>query len=293
LANNKFDGTWPQIHTGLSGPTWNPVSTVYAGTRHARAYYFDETSSLPNTVARKKLCYRESIDDGVTWGTAVCPLLPGTSDNVQTRRDGIAVAFDWYTKNYIVLYNDDVEDPTGQNLCNPVAPDFAHCNRIMGLTMPGPGSTLTTNKLWTIGHHSFSPPSIACRRGSTAADRCMIAFSTSDLYPFLRWQEGGLVASGTSQGVWSMAADRNQTGILLDQSPSVAWSTLDAKFHLVTHRRYSTTSEHKTYNKPQTAGATWTTESTTTYTSGSVSAAVLGTTNFNPILRMYYLQYAE
>jgi hypothetical protein len=293
-ASNRFDSTWA-LHQTLTGATWNPISMVYGGTHHARAYFFDETATGTGINDRKKLCYRESTDGGSTWGATVCPDLPGITppQPIRSRRDGIAVAFDWYTKNYIVLYNDDVEDPANQNWCNPVAPDYAHCNRIMGLTMPGPGSTLTTNKLWTIGHHSFSPPSIACRRGSTSAARCMIAFSTEELAPHLRWPEGGLIASGASEGIWSMSADRFQTSILVDQSPSVAWSTVDAKFHLVTHRRYGTTSEHKTFNKPQTAGATWTAESTTLYTSGSVSAAVLGTTNTNPVLRMYYLQYAE
>ena len=90
-----------------------------------------------------------------------------------------------------------------------------------------------------------------------------------------------------------MSADRFQTGILVDQSPSVAWSAADTKFHLVTHRRYGTTSEHKTYYKLHSPSTSWTNDSTTYYTTNSVSAAVLGTTHYTPILRMYYMQYAE
>jgi hypothetical protein len=91
-------------------------------------------------------------------------------------------------------------------------------------------------------------------------------------------------------------ADRYQTGIRLDHSPSVVWSDYDAKFHLATQRRIGTVSSIVTYTKNHSTGASWGSSQFLLDSTNSISAGFMGTINaygwwIN--LRLFFLQYEE
>lgn len=273
---NTSGTTFTVIDQGKIVPTYNPPATVYGGGGHVRMYVFREYTTSGAEADRKEICYYESLNSGISWGSLTCPMI--ASSTIKTRRDGLAAAFDWKTKNYIVLYTAD------NATCTP------YCDEITAFVQPGVGSSLPPNSVvpWHLTHHSFSPPSIVCR-DSVDSNRCLIAFSTADAQPVLRWVEGGL----NSNGFWTQTADLFQS-LALDQSPSVVWSTYYNKFIVATGQRTYQWSRVDTWSK--TIGATsWTFSGGWLTSTGSFSAPVL--TSVLPgaagDVRMYYAQYAE
>ncbi|MBP6629041.1 MAG: hypothetical protein KBG28_18600 [Kofleriaceae bacterium] len=279
VAMRQFPtGAWQSDLYDGNEPHYSKAAAAYGGSGKRRVFYFYEPTGTASKNDRKKLVYRER--SAGAWGAVVDVLV--NNNIVQSRRDGVAAAFDWATGNYIVLYNDDDEDVSQNPICDPA------CNRIQVVTLPGPNSALSSNQRTLLGHHSFSTPTVACHRTSTAPDRCLIAFSTSQASPWLQWIEGG----PSSAGIWQSSGDRSQTSIELDLSPTVSFSTADGRFYLGTQKRYGTTTQYAIHRKTYSTGAFFSLITQVSSTSQKFSSVTMSS-NSSGLLRYHLFKYQE
>ncbi len=269
-AKRDTSGIWT-LQPSVSTSTWSSPAVVSNGSGLIRNYFLGESS----TSAAKYIRWRESADGGVTWG----PLVASFDGlfSVATRRDGIAAAYDTATNSFAILYTTD-----GTNL-NSVVDTKGNDIRVV---VDGPGATDAFDS--PIGHNTFGTPSIACAP-SNASDRCLVSFGTGELRPTVRWIEGRPL----SNGHWATYADRSQSSIRVDFSPSVGWSNAGQRFVLAAHRRTGTTTTTTLYYKLPTPGSTWLGPWAFSGSSPNFSAGTFGSTIAPSQARLYYSEYAE
>jgi hypothetical protein len=195
--------------SGFSSP-----AVVSNGGAEIRIYRYLEAWTGDQSSHRKRLSYIKSTDGGATWSTVQYPLVLG--NYITTRADGIAAAYDAYTKTYLVAWLGCTE---------------AGCTTVRGITEPAPGSALTSTVGWGTTIVATATPSIACHPTSTAGDRCLIAFKPGGADPRIAWQEGAISSSGANPWTWTSSANF-QGSHKLHASPSVAWATFDSAFHV-------------------------------------------------------------
>jgi hypothetical protein len=153
-----------------------------------------------------QICYRRSLNNGVTWSLETCPV--GAIANTY----GLTAAWDWYSNSYVITYTQH-------------APP-AHNFEIVVLTVPVTGSSTPSTATW-MGVSSPHGPGIACG-GLINGSNCLVAYQTADANGVLGWFTANIAPA---TGVATRGATSSQ-GLLIYDTPSVVYGPSGDSFSL-------------------------------------------------------------
>jgi hypothetical protein len=186
--------------------------------------YQKPTGGTVYTSDLGQICYRRSLNNGLTWPPPeVCPT--GATPNTY----GMTAAWDSFSNSFLIAYT--------QNFNMNV------------LAIPATGSSMPT-KVTSIGIPSPHGPGIACGASPTGSN-CLLIYETSDLNAVLGWTKLNI---NPTTGVASKGPTFSQ-GFFVYDTPSVIYIPAGDTFRLAITQGNSAI---YSFSMPATSGTTWT-----------------------------------
>jgi hypothetical protein len=199
--------------------TFHPVASALGDGTVVSARWVDAT----RTNNSKTLRWAWSTDSGATWAGA--DALRNDADTVQSRRNGLGVAYDPKTARFVAAYlgDDNVDDATDEACDDDAQPSYL-CDEIRLVSILSDG---TSQRHTDVGIRSAVAPQIACG-DTTATNNCVLTWVSTTANACVHWAHGRLDGGGNFVRVNDLATDCYQgfgpVGVLHDPNePARPW----------------------------------------------------------------------
>ncbi len=175
-----------------------------------------------------QICYRLSQNEGITWGSEVCP--PGALATAY----GLTASYDWYSSSFVIAFTQN--DPPG----------VVYEVGILAVPTTGSGGS---PRVSFIGVKSPHGPGIACG-GYLGGSNCMLAFQSTNSVGNLAWTKVAIDPSTRT----ATAGPVSTSAYNIYDTPSVIHDNTDNTFRLA----YAVNSSAiYTYKMDAVAGTSW------------------------------------
>lgn len=181
-----FSTAAPAVGVGAQ-PTFHPASAALGDGTLMTARWVDET----RTNNSKTLRWAWSTDSGATW--AGVNAARNNADDVQSRRNGLALGYDPKTGRFVTAYvgDDNVDDASGNN-CDDTQSSFM-CDEIRLVSILADG---TAQRHTDVGLRSVVAPQIACA-DSSDTHNCVLTWVSETANACVHWAHGRLDSAGS------------------------------------------------------------------------------------------------